>query len=140
VARSALLRVRETSDGGGLLTFKEKVVSEAKAKVRREWETKVASPATLVNILERAGFTIVYRYQKYRTVFELDGATVDLDETPMGCFVEIEAAAGEIPGVAARLGAREGDFLVEDYRTLYREWLADRGRELGDMVFKEPGP
>lgn len=139
VARSALLRVRETGDGEGVLTWKEKVASEARAKVRLEWETKVASPGTLVTILERAGFVVIYRYQKYRTVFELGGATIDLDETPMGCFIEIEAPAERIPVIAARLEAKESEFIVEDYRTLYREWLAERGREFGDMVFTDSG-
>jgi adenylate cyclase class 2 len=140
VARSALLRVRRSSDGEGFLTFKEKVVSEVKAKVRREWETRIERPEVLVTILERAGFLTVYRYQKYRTVFALDGATIDLDETPMGCFIEIEAAAEAIPIAAARLGVAESDFIVEDYRTLYRDWLEARGRPFADMVFEDAGP
>ena len=139
VARSALLRVRSTSDGEGVLTWKEKVVSDLKAKVRREWETKVDSPEVLVTILERAGFQIVYRYQKYRTVFDLDGATIDLDETPMGCFIEIEAAAEAILLAAARLGIPERDFIVEDYRSLYREWLEAKGRPFTDMIFEDGG-
>jgi predicted adenylyl cyclase CyaB len=140
VARSALLRVRRSSDGEGFLTFKEKVVSEVNAKVRREWETRIEKPEVLLTILEGAGFVIVYRYQKYRTVFALEGATVDLDETPMGCFIEIEAAAEAIPIAAARLGVAESEFIVEDYRALYREWLEARGRPFADMVFEDAGP
>ncbi|MBI3449578.1 MAG: class IV adenylate cyclase [Acidobacteria bacterium] len=134
-ASSRLLRVRATSDGQGALTYKEKVASEATAKVRRELETTVSAPAVLAAILERAGYVVTYRYEKYRTVFTLDGATIDLDETPMGCFVEIEAPAAAIPGLAARLGASERDFIVDDYRTVFREWLGARGRPLTDMTF-----
>lgn len=141
-ASSRLLRVRASSDGQGALTYKEKVASEAKAKVRRELETQVAEPAILAAIFERAGYVITYRYEKYRTVFALDGATIDLDETPMGCFVEIEAPAAAIPALAARLGASERDFILDDYRTVFREWLAARGRPFTDMTFAavEGGP
>jgi len=137
-ARHALLRVRETSDGEGVLTWKEKIASEVNAKVRREWETNVASASTLIEILERAGFVSTYRYQKYRTVFRLDDATIDLDETPMGCFVEIEAPARALAAAAGRIGAKESEFLVEDYRTLYREWLDAAGRPPSDMIFEGP--
>jgi len=137
VARQALLRVRETSDGVGVLTFKEKVAGETRAKVRREWEVRVASPADLAAILERCGFVGTYRYQKYRTEFSVEGATVDLDETPMGCFVEIEAPMERLAALAASLGARDGDRLVEDYRSLYHAWLAERGLPPADMVFTD---
>jgi len=140
VERSVLLRLRETGDGAGVLTWKEKVETDLKAKVRRELETKVSSPPVLATILERAGFRTIYRYQKYRTVFALGDATVDLDETPMGCFLEIEAAAPILATAAARLGFGEDDFLVEDYRTLYREWLQAQGRPFADMIFPEHEP
>jgi len=135
--RGALLRVRETSDGGGVVTFKEKVESDLRAKVRREYEAEVRPAATFGEILQKAGFVPTYHYQKYRTVFRLDGAVIDLDETPMGCFVEIEAAASLIESVAKRLGARAEEFIVDDYRTIYHAWLADRGRPPSDMVFQD---
>jgi len=87
---------------------------------------------------ERAGFVSTYRYQKYRTMFRLGDATIDLDETPMGCFIEIEAPAAALASAAARLGAKESEFLVEDYRTLYREWLDARGLPPSDMIFEDP--
>jgi adenylate cyclase class 2 len=135
-ARHALLRVRETSDGDGILTWKEKIATDLNAKVRREWETKVASAQTLAAILERAGFVPTYRYQKYRTVFRLGEATIDLDETPMGCFVEIEASAPALASAAARLGVKERDFLIDDYRTLYADWLRARELPPSDMIFE----
>jgi adenylate cyclase class 2 len=138
--REALLRVRGTSDGGGILTFKEKVPSTARAKVRSEWEVEVSSPELLAWILSRAGFVTTYRYQKYRTVFELEGAVIDLDETPMGCFVEIEAPAEVLAGLASRLGAKEEEMLTEDYRALFMKWLEERGLPPADMIFADGGP
>lgn len=139
-ARGALLRIRCTSDGEGLLTFKEKVESEVRAKVRKEWEVRIDSPETLATVLTRAGFVTTYTYQKYRTVFRIGEAVVDLDETPMGCFVEIEGSPDSIREAAARLGARQSDFLVEDYRTIYHAWLAERGLPPADMVFPDRSP
>jgi adenylate cyclase class 2 len=135
--RGALLRVRSASDGRGLLTYKEKVESQLRAKVRREWESPLPEPGTFAGILERAGFVAVYRYQKYRTVFRLGETTLEIDETPMGCFVEIEGSEKSVPIVAARMGASESDFIVDDYRTLYLAWLEERGLPPGDMVFPD---
>ncbi len=139
-ARGALLRIRGTSDGEALLTFKEKVESGVRAKVRQEWEVRIDSPETLATLLTRAGFVTTYTYEKYRTVFRLGEAVVDLDETPIGCFVEIEGSPDVIREAAARLGARESDFLVEDYRTIYHAWLAERGLPPADMIFPDRSP
>jgi len=137
--RQALLRVRSTSDGRGFVTFKEKVATDVRAKVRIERESEVSSADAIAAILEGAGFVTTYRYQKYRTVFRLGRATVDLDETPMGCFIEIEAERDAILEAASRLGAKESEFLVEDYRTLYHDWLREKGLPLSDMLFPPRG-
>jgi predicted adenylyl cyclase CyaB len=139
-ARSALLRVRAAGDGRGFVTFKEKVASDVHAKVRAEVEVEVSSADAMAAILEAAGWVPVYRYQKHRTVFRMSGAAVDLDETPIGCFVEIEASPEELRSAAARLGAGEDAFIVDDYRALHLRWLEERGLPRGDMVFGEGPP
>lgn len=138
-ARSALLRVRETSDEKGFVTFKEKVESDISAKVRKELEAEVSPPATLAQILLGSGFIQTYRYQKYRTVFRLGAATIDLDETPMGCFIEIEGSREEIDEASRRMGRRPEQYIVEDYRSLYLEWLEQRGLPPGEMIFDPRG-
>lgn len=135
VRRQALLRLRATSDGQAWLTFKERVESSVHAKVREETEVSVASAVPLAAILEKLGFVTIYRYEKYRTVFEMSGAIVDLDETPMGCFVEIEAAEGRLEEVVSALGADPAEAITGDYRSLYKSWLEERGLPLEDMVF-----
>lgn len=132
----ALLRVRSIGGGEGRLTYKEKVATESKAKVRREWELVVDHPDVLAEILGRTGFEVVYRYQKYRTSFEVGDCHVELDETPIGCFVEIEGPEPSIFQVASRLGAAGGDLLSEDYRSLHLAWLESRGLPPGDMLFE----
>ncbi len=137
-SKSALLRVRATAGGQGRLTFKEKVATESRAKVRREWEVAVEEPGVLAEILSRAGFEVVYRYQKYRTTFRIEDCLVELDETPIGCFVEIEGPEPSIFSIAARLGAGGEDLIKEDYRSLHLAWLEERGLPPGDMVFQDP--
>lgn len=138
-SRAALLRIRSTSDGQDVLTFKEKVGDDTRAKIRREWETRVGSASVLGAILERAGFVPTYRYQKHRTVYRLGEAVLDLDETPMGCFLEIEGSETSIAETMRRLGLGDADRIVEDYRTLWHAWLAGRGLPPADMLFPEPG-
>lgn len=144
-ARGALLRVRSTTDGGGRLTYKEKLgegeePAGFRAKVRREWEAEAQPPETAAQILAMTGFQVIYRYQKYRTVFRLEECAVELDETPIGCFVEIEGPRARILRVAELLGVTVEEFITEDYRSLHLAWLEERGLPPGDMVFKEGGP
>jgi len=135
VSRLVLLRLRSTSDGRAWLTYKEKVASEIRAKVREETEIEVSSAENLAAVLGKLGFVTIYTYEKHRTVFEMDGATVDLDETPMGCFVEVEAPADRLEAIVSALGADPAGALTEDYRTLYKIYLEERGLPFTDMVF-----
>lgn len=138
-ARSALLRVRETSDGRGRLTYKEKIPGPARSKVRREWEVSVEPAKVLAEILAGAGFGVIYRYQKYRTGFRIADCAVELDETPIGCFVEVEGPDESIHRIASELGAPPAEICTEDYRSLHMAWLESRGLPAGDMVFPEGG-
>src|SRR5713226_5672998 len=66
-------------------------------KVREELEVVVADPQQLRLILEALGLRGWFRYEKYRTTYRLPaaqrwaaGLQVELDETPIGNFVELE--------------------------------------------------
>jgi len=54
-----------------------------------------------------------FRYEKYRTTFRLpdsnawaNGLLIELDETPIGTFVELEGPAAAIDRAAEELGLR----------------------------------
>ena len=133
-----LLRVRR--DGPrALLTFKAPVPGRHQHKIRAEEETEVTNPDSLERILEGLGFSPVYRYQKYRTLWRLGDLHVCLDETPLGCFVELEGAPQAIDAAAARLGFGPEDYVLESYLELHATWATERGEELGDMVFAAGG-
>jgi adenylate cyclase class 2 len=136
-----LLRLRR--DGGrALLTFKAPVEGDHAHKVRLEDESDVADPDAVERILAGLGFSPHYRYQKYRTLFELDGLEICLDETPLGCFIELEGAPEAIDRVAAALGCGPDRYVLDSYVELHEQWVAERGLPPEDMVFErgeEPG-
>ena len=128
-----LLRLREY-DGASVLTFKAPVLGEHRHKVKIEHETAVADPEALRSILLALGFEAVYRYQKYRATYTLDGVVAALDETPLGTFVELEGAPDDVDRAATALGVRSPDFIRATYRELQEEDAAARGVVAGDML------
>jgi adenylate cyclase class 2 len=141
--RHSLLRLRVV-EGRGVVTFKQKVESDLKAKVRAEVQTAVTSPDAMRRIFESLGFVRIYRYQKYRSYHEWtdprSGASlaICLDETPIGVFMELEGPKESIDEAARRMGYSEADYIVEDYRALHLAWLKERALAETDMVFEGP--
>jgi adenylate cyclase class 2 len=125
----SVLRVRRTPRGG-VLTFKGPREVQQGIKSREERETVVDRPDALEAILVGLGYRPVFRYQKYRETWTHRGQEIDLDETPIGVFLEIEGDVAGIRVVAAELGYSPEDFVAESYVGLF---LAS-GRA-GDMVF-----
>jgi adenylate cyclase, class 2 len=130
-AQGNVLRLRRTARGG-VLTFKgPREVSEG-VKSREERETDVADAEALDGILRRLGYRPVFRYQKYRESWSHAGQAIELDETPIGAFVEIEGDEAGIHAVARALGYGPADYLGDSYVGLF---ITTGGR--GDMVFPD---
>jgi adenylate cyclase, class 2 len=130
-----VLRIRMEA-GRSLLTYKGPV-QPSRWKLREERETIVADGETMLYVLEKLGFTVWFRYQKYREEFGARDATVALDETPIGVFVEIEGSEAAITDLTAALGRSESDFLLDSYRGLYVRHCESGGVPVRDMVFEE---
>jgi adenylate cyclase class 2 len=130
-ASGAALRLRRTPNSG-ILTFKGPRAIEDGAKVREESETLVDDPDAIPAILKRLGYRPVFRYQKYRESWTHRGQEIEVDETPIGTFLEIEGDAEGIKAVAADLGFAPADYLSESYVGLF---FAQGGQ--GDMVFPD---
>jgi adenylate cyclase class 2 len=130
-----LLRLRSW-DGVHVLTFKGRSVP-GRHKSREEIETGFEDPARMAAILERLGMVARFRYEKFRTVFEIPsqpGCAV-VDETPIGVFLELEGDAAWIDATALQLGFSPADYITVSYGTLYLEHCRRQGLEAGDMVF-----
>ncbi len=130
--RGTVLRLRRTPHAG-VLTFKGPRVVDEGVKSREERETTIDDPVELEAILSRLGYRPVFRYQKYRESWTHLGQEIELDETPIGCFLEIEGDREGIDAVAAALGFSPKDYLSESYVGLF---FASGGT--GDMVFSPP--
>jgi adenylate cyclase class 2 len=135
-ARS-VLRVRYEAEGAWL-TFKGPPRPSI-MKVREELETAIADSARLLQMLDRLGFQVWFRYQKYREEYSLGNALVAIDETPIGTFVEIEGDEQAVTDVARTLGRAPIDYIVESYRTLFVRYRAEQGLPPADMLFETEG-
>ncbi len=134
-----LLRLRRVA-GRSIVTFKEPVPGEHAYKVRAEAEIEIDDPAEFQRIVSGLGLGPVYRYQKYRTQFRLGDLDLLLDETPIGCFVELEGPPGEIDRAARGLGRDPDQYILETYHELHERIAHARGVEPGDLVFDDvPG-
>jgi len=135
-----------------VLTFKQPMVQPAGAetgsassgsyKVRDEIEVEVAEGGNLTRIFEGLGMNGWFRYEKCRTTFRLPaskawalGLLIELDETPIGTFVELEGPPAAIDRAAAELGFSKHDYLSKNYLRLYMEECRRKGVQPSHMVF-----
>ncbi len=133
----------EKPDAAG--TAQGKAFSAARGKrykVREELEVVVADPQQLRLILEALGLRGWFRYEKYRTTYRLPaaqrwaaGLQVELDETPIGNFVELEGPPEAIDRAAQLLGYSPADYISKTYLSLYLSQCRKQGVEPGDMLF-----
>jgi adenylate cyclase class 2 len=129
-ATGTALRLRR-AEGRAVLTYKGARREDASGvKVRPEIEFEVADGDDAQALLAALGFQPAFRYQKFREVWGWKDVEVDVDETPLGVFVEIEGPTGTIQEALRLLGLGPDDCVTESYPALYR---AAGGR--GDMVF-----
>jgi adenylate cyclase class 2 len=135
-----------------VLTFKQPIAQPAVAemenefygpyKVREEIEVEVTEAGNLTRIFEGLGMSGWFRYEKYRTTFRLPaskawaaGLLIELDETPIGTFVELEGPAAAIDRAAQELGFSKHDYVLKTYLSLYMEYCRRNGEEPGHMLF-----
>ena len=154
--REQLLRIRtESPTGRGrtirsrtLVTFKRPTVAAGlsvrgeRHKVREETELEVADAKALARIFEGLGMRGWFHYEKFRTTFRLPGSRtwakgllIELDETPIGVFLELEGPANAIDRAAQALGFEKREYVLANYMVLYREYCQSRGEEPRDMLF-----
>ncbi|HPC84409.1 MAG TPA: class IV adenylate cyclase [Thermoanaerobaculaceae bacterium] len=129
-----LLRLRRWG-GEVVLTFKGPATYRDGVKTRLELETTVAEPEVMLAIFGQLGCTIQRRYQKYRETWRLGEVTVALDETPIGCFVEIEGPAGALAASAHALGLDLARAIPASYQELWQQWRRDHPGSPRDMLF-----
>jgi adenylate cyclase class 2 len=125
-----VLRLRRAGDQA-TVTWKGPAAYTEGVKSREELELQVSDPGAFERILAGLGLRPVFRYQKYRETFAHEGAELVIDETPIGCFVEIEGDAEQIHELAQKLGFTRADYLLDSYVSLFQKSGAQ-----GDMIFE----
>jgi adenylate cyclase class 2 len=116
-------------------------------KVREEIEVEVAEAEKLREIFEGLGMSGWFRYEKYRTTFQLPakkawarGLLIELDETPIGTFVELEGPAEAIDRAAKELGYSKHDYVLKNYLVLYLEDCRRKNEQPAHMLFPRNEP
>jgi adenylate cyclase class 2 len=145
--RGRLLRIRVETPAptslipGGLrrtvVTFKSPVPASAgsRYKEKLERELVVRSVRSWWSGLRSLGFRPGFHYEKFRTTFRLPGLHLDLDETPVGVFLELEGRPGLIDRIARRLGFSPRDYIRSTYAEIYVAECRRCGRIPGNMLF-----
>ena len=132
--RDEALRLRRVGDDAWL-TWKGPQLGASRIKQRRELETLLEDGDAVEGILEALGVKECFRYEKYRTSYRLDDAVLTLDETPMGAFLEIEAAPERISELAEKIELDMDDAISASYPRLYERFRLDTPDALEFMVF-----
>jgi adenylate cyclase class 2 len=136
-----------------ILTFKRPTAQQLAAptdrypsfgshKVREEIEAEVTDSANLIKIFEGLGMRGWFHYEKYRTTYQLPaakswarGLLIELDETPIGTFVELEGPPHAIDRAATELGYAKRNYILTNYLALYAEDCRRKGQQPQNMLF-----
>ncbi|HXZ14004.1 MAG TPA: class IV adenylate cyclase [Candidatus Sulfotelmatobacter sp.] len=107
-------------------------------KERLERELRVHAPAHWPEKLRALGLKPTFCYEKFRTTYRLRGSPLhlDLDETPVGVFLELEGRPEAIDRTARALGFAPRDYSRGTYWDVYVADCRRRGRTPKNMVFR----
>ena len=131
-----LLRIRQI-DNRAIVTVKLPALYNGPHKVREEHQFETNDVEQACQVFLGLGYAPAWIYEKRRTTFRKDSeeGIIEVDETPIGDFAEMEGAAGWIDRTAQILGFSKADYLVDTYRSLFEEWLERTGSAVVHMTF-----
>jgi adenylate cyclase class 2 len=128
--------------GGGqrsILTLKSPALNKPASRYKQNFEREalIADPERWPLVFAKIGLRPAFRYEKYRTIYRFGTLHIDLDETPVGVFLELEGDPRAIDRVARRLGFGPRDYSCHTYWDLYAADCRRRGRTPRNMLFSE---
>ncbi len=136
IAAGIVLRLRQ--DDRVWLTYKSPPRQQAVAGIqtRFEAEVEVSDYGTMDLILQKLGYVPAMIYEKYRTLYEVHGVEVALDEMPYGSFVELEGPPEQIEATIAALGLMNCTRFGDSYARLFDHVCANLGLTFTDLTFE----
>ena len=131
-----LLRIRQIDDRA-VVTVKLPAAYDGPHKVREEHQFETNDVEQARQVFLGLGYKPSWIYEKRRTTFRKDGeeGIIEVDETPIGDFTEIEGKADWIDRTAQVLGFSRADYVTETYRGLFESWREQAGRGVIHMTF-----
>lgn len=134
-AERKVLRLRKFDDAR--LTFKGPGQNIGGALSRAEIELVVDNFENAKLFLAGLRYQVVMIYEKYRAMYELDGALITLDELPYGRFVEIEAGSlEEITTLARKLGLKPKAAIPASYQGLFEHLKKSKNLPIQHLTFE----
>jgi adenylate cyclase, class 2 len=120
--------------------------ARSRFKIKEEVEVELCNmpgdpgeaASQMERILRALGLRPAFEYEKFRTTFVLigvRGVKVELDETPVGSFLELEGTETAIDRAAKRLGYSRQDYSTKSYGALYIEFCRTHGIHPRNMLF-----
>jgi len=144
--RDSCLRLRQVRclrcaggrwDGRPELTFKGPTRRTARAKVRKEVQTRLDCPEAILEILTSCGLGPRLIVQKRRASYRLGPCLIELDELPIiGRFVEVEGPGERAVHAAATRLHLPGEPITDHYVNLLRAGCDRVGRKCREITFE----
>jgi adenylate cyclase class 2 len=141
-ARKQILRLRHYGSRC-ILTHKRQsdaAEGESRYKTRIETESLVEDCDALAEIFLQLGYAPVFRYEKFRTEWELGEGHLVVDETPIGIWAELEGAKDWIDSMLAQLEIAPELCSTESYGKLFLRWKEDNSSPADNLTFDEIEP
>ncbi|MGA7158266.1 MAG: class IV adenylate cyclase [Acidobacteriaceae bacterium] len=137
-SRRQILRLRHYGERC-TVTHKRQAANDEdlRYKTRIETESVVEDGDALAEIFTQLGYGPVFRYEKFRTEWEMDHGHLVLDETPIGVWAELEGAPSWIDQVLDRLHIPPEIRTTESYGKLFLRWKETTRSAAENLTFDE---
>jgi adenylate cyclase, class 2 len=138
-ARKQILRLRHYGERC-TVTHKRKAADsdgDLRYKTRIESESMVEDCDALAEIFTQLGYGPVFRYEKFRTEWQMEEGHLVLDETPIGVWAELEGPPAWIDTMLEKLCIAPELRTTESYGKLFLRWKEETGNPAGNLTFQE---
>lgn len=138
-SRKQILRLRNYGDRC-TLTHKrqsDEYDADLRYKTRIETESLIEDCSALAEVFHQLGYEPVFRYEKYRTEWDMDHGHLVVDETPIGIWAELEGAPEWIDTMLDRLGIPSELCSTDSYGKLFLRWKDETRSPAENLTFDE---